>query len=1427
LISLEDIFEFHYPDLIMRIIGSLLILCLFLVQPTLAQNKKIDKSLQKIDALYQEGSFAKASNKLKKLDKSTTSKLGKDNPYAPGFYVRQAKINVGLGKLFDFDNILQKALTTSITVFGENSSSYAITQIDVAEVYMLYGNYRVSNEYLKAAESLLKKNEQLTDEVKHRLALLKGETNIGLGFCNQALDILRGSESYLASRAVTKETKVVDGNLKTVRIPTEEISQRFGDYAKLLRLIAQAYSVKGSLNSADSAFLVAKRWIKSSRKYLLPTDIALEENNFQFAKMLIENGNPLLQGKNSDIKDIQLENTLKSLKKKVKPTNTLAQDLYLAYLHQLLLEENKLRYVNTKKEFEKSISKYFSRNSVVRINLQAVEFDSKLSKEKTKDLEKNALAVVNSAVLPKNHPTTLLILKFLFDTSINEKRYANAESYLNQMCEIKKELYGENTPAYHLALLDLANFYLDYTNKVAGAGKIYNESFENIVAKEIGDRHKNIINIYNHMATYYETTDQFAKATQTLQKASRVSQFIFDKEDILFARELTYIAKLELKLGNYDAAEEKLSNASKIIDLRKNRNLKEWHATSIETLETQAKLYGLKGMFDEAETNLERAAKVFNKAPADVTSELSSVEELAPLYINLGRFSQADKLLRVQIPDYERLFGVKSTRLIEPLVNNGRVLLMRGDYTEAERIAIRANQIATEAYGEVSTKTAPTQKLLSDIYYTLGDYEKAEFNIKKALQSQEKQFGRNHIEVAKSLSQLAIIKFYKGDNKQETEKLMIESREIIANKLGTDNPQYAEILKNISIFYISEKRFDIAFNSLTVAEGIWKSKTGNKNNVNTAGIYTLTGDVYYQIKNYNKAEEFYTKAKDIYEKNFSSSHPEYVKVISKMSKVYYMKKDYKRAKRDIEISLNNYEQFIKNFFPALSEREKAKYWNTIKSDFEFYNTLAFSNLDDFKDLTEKVYNYQLLTKALLLSSSIKMRERILNSTDEELKTQYNNWVQRKELLTLALSMSPTQLAENEINPTVLQQEIERLEKELSTRSELFGQSFENKRITYTDIKKSLKANETAIEMVRYRHFDHVLTDSVIYAALYIKKDQNKPKAILLGDGKRLENRFFKYYRNTMISRIPDVYSYGAYWKPIVDEIGQVSTIYLSADGVYNQINLEAIPTPDGKYVLDNANIVLVSNTKDLYINSIKTRMSVNENTATMFGNPTFYADASSSKSISQLPGTEKEIIQLKQMLNQKGWTTSEYIEKSASEEKIKELVNPKIFHIATHGFYTPSTDIRSDIEANEATMTQNPLLRTGLLLTGAGDLMDKTTYNFNMENGILTAYEAMSLNLDKTDLVVLSACETGLGDLEAGEGVYGLQRAFLVAGAKVLVMSMFKVDDEATQKLMLKFYQKWLSTGQLRQSFDEAKKELRTEYPDPIFWGAFIMIGSE
>jgi tetratricopeptide (TPR) repeat protein len=352
----------------------------------------------------------------------------------------------------------------------------------------------------------------------------------------------------------------------------------------------------------------------------------------------------------------------------------------------------------------------------MNVNLKAVEFNSKLKKEKTKSLESDALSILNSKNLPKNYKTTVRTLEFLAEMSIQLKRYTNVEHYLNQIIEIKKELYGDNSTEYHLAQLKLAIFYVDYTNKLDEAKKIFDESYTNMVAKEIKLQHKDRLPILYSLAKLYDLTDNYSLASKTLKEAGDAARDRFTKDKPEFAVALTQIAQLEIKLGNYTSAEDNINAAIKVLEDKRKDDLHV--AKYIHAIETQARLYGIQGMFDEAAENLKESSKRIRKADVLIEDELSTAAELSTVLIQLGKYSDTDRLLTELISQNEKLFGTSSIRLIEPLVNRGKIQLARGEYTEAEKTALRANQIAVKTYTDNSTKTALTQRLMSDIYYT-------------------------------------------------------------------------------------------------------------------------------------------------------------------------------------------------------------------------------------------------------------------------------------------------------------------------------------------------------------------------------------------------------------------------------------------------------------------------------------------------------------------------------------------------------------------------------------------------------------------------------------------------------------------------------------------------------------------------------------
>ena len=1382
---------------------------------SLTSQAQYQKYIDKAEDAYKDGAYADARKQIAKMQKKVTKKLGNENPYSAIALIKEAKIDVGLGELVHVMQPLLSGIEMSKQVNGVNSAEHGFVMMEAAEVLISYGNFKLASVYLQEATTAFESSNSLIEDIKAQLEVKKAQVLAGKGFYSEAVSVVNSQEDYFLQRALSTQGD------------KDDIERRKEEFAQMMIAKANSLRKMGDYQSADSAFIANLNWVDDQLK---KSHLLWAQNAFLNAKLLEENG--LAVEAQSKLYEDAYIWAIRKYELSHNTVMTMQANLMRAYY----LNGQKSRLKITQTDFKKSL-KEFDRTSVFNLAEDKMDLTFDLADQDISRLENKINAMLSEDVIPEFHQERIELLELAKRVALYAGFHKNTEAYDSEILKIKKELLGEDAPEYHLTKVKLANYYVDFTDKFTEANEIYTTSYHGIVAPEITKGHIDYLDIQNHLAKFYQEIDDYDKSSEILDDALLAARVKYDNEDIEYGRELEKIGNLQISIGQYDKATKNLEGAIEIMANTKTEVALTYLA---DALITKAKLLSIKGEYDQAEELIYDSDNFRAKGAltTDVAS-LNQAEDLGGLYMNIGRYSDAQQLLVESLKDKTNQFGPKSRHLNYPLVQNARLNLIKGDYTEAEQQARKANTISTSIFGDESTKTVPSMLLLADVYTTIGDYEKAEGLLKNAIEIQEGKFGREHIDVGNSISKLALVYFYQDKSLTEIQNLFQEAERIIGKKLGSNNPTYADILKNMAVANIAAGNYSLAFSYLDQAESVWSKKIGKRNNINAATTQVLKGDIYYKQKNYNEAEKFYEDAQKQYDKVFSENHPEYVKVQSKLSKTYFMQERYKDSQNEMEEVLANYKGFIAEYFPALSEREKAKFWNTIKEDYEFYNTLIISR-NRTKRYIGELYNNALLTKALLLNSSIKVRQRILNSGDDELINLYTEWIENKELLTAALSMSAQDLVENNINPSALEESVELLEKSISLKSEIFKESADAEAVTWDNVKEALGENEVAIEMVRFRYFDHDFTDQVMYALLYVKGEKrSEPEMILLENGKELESRYLKFYRNSIKYKVNDKYSYDQFWLPINQQIGTASTLYISPDGVYNQINLEAIPTPDGKYVIDNSNIILISNTKDLHFNKIKSKGITEKQYAMMFGNPQFYVSTqpgsplpasgltrSTAEVVTPLPGTKREIEELDDLLDRKGWETEKYTEDLAAEAQIKKVTNPRIFHVATHGFFKEEKKVaKLDQEFNETAAYDNPLLKTGLLLSGAGDILNQTQFNYNVDNGILTAYEAMNLNLDQTDLVVLSACETGLGEIEAGEGVYGLQRAFLVAGARTIIMSLFKVSDEATQQLMLKFYRKWIETGNKRQAFIDAKKEIRNEFRDPIYWGPFVMIG--
>jgi len=842
-------------------------------------------------------------------------------------------------------------------------------------------------------------------------------------------------------------------------------------------------------------------------------------------------------------------------------------------------------------------------------------------------------------------------------------------------------------------------------------------------------------------------------------------------------------------------------------------------------LQAQGKLVEAQVLMDDLKTSI---------GDNDPEIYLGLLRNIGTLAQSRGDFRTASRRFTEALDLAKQLYGERSPEYADILLRIATLDKNLGNYQEAEPKFLFVSEIIAEAQGVNHPNYASVANNMGILYQQMGNYEKAQEKFNQAVEIYKNAYGEGNPDYVLSLENLATLYELKGEEEKALEILAITLQ---ANKTiyGETNPNYAVSLHNYASLLQKTDRKDEAFAMLEKVLELQANSMGTLQPGYANSLHNLAILAQEQEK-YDLADSLIDQVLLIRGTLFDVYHPAYNSALYSKAVLLQVTNKYDVAWITYNEVIEQYLYQIRKYFPSLSEVEKNAFYAKLAPVVNRYKEFCIEYYINYKqdpEILRKLYTVQLATKALLLNAVNKTREIIMNSGNEEIIAEFNTWTNLKKQLVNYYSYSKEQLIAEGINIATLEEEANAIEKSLSRQSTAFAGEFEQVEITWQTVAQKLRTDEMAVELIRIER--NGIEDSITYAGLVLHQNSQSPSLVTMPFGASMESKYYNFYKNTVKYRVHDKLSYEVFWQPINDLIQGAKTIYISADGVYNKVNINTIFNVNtNNYLIEDYFVKYISSTKDL----LNRRQANTENSRSILcmGDPAYdlQGDASrpaqlnevqrsqlNMKQISPLPGTKREINYIDSLLQQNSWRVQAFTGSDALEAQLKQAKSANVIHLATHGFFMPDLKI-SEIESQAGLndFDRNPLFRSGLLFAGASNQQNEVE-----NDGVLTAYEAMNLYLDNTELVVLSACETALGDVKNGEGVYGLQRALVVAGAQNLIMSLWKVNDEATMELMQLFYSNWTSGNNVYQALQKAQIQMMKTHEEPYFWGGFIMIG--
>ena len=697
---------------------------------------------------------------------------------------------------------------------------------------------------------------------------------------------------------------------------------------------------------------------------------------------------------------------------------------------------------------------------------------------------------------------------------------------------------------------------------------------------------------------------------------------------------------------------------------------------------------------------------------------------------------------------------------------------------------------------------------LGECYYYFNEFDKALDSYRKA----KSNFGIAKVLAAMGNNKdaLAIQKGIVEEEKEyrrHTQKIYISGHD-----------PFSKYLSILASYYIQDGQYEKAI------------ECEKQNEENFFSLLNISR-AYNKKQEWNKAKEYALRAYQLTSQERARSL-----ILVELAKCSFSTNNIRELQKYISELIRCSGKELLSSFQELTYDERTRY---IEEYSDLLNreipTYAYYTHSD--SIIEAAYNASLMMKGALLNSENSVKRVIEESKND---TLINLWAELKaDKYILAKNLEKDSLYRKN-NADSLQKVIYRLEDSLIVKCKEYGDITRSMKLKWKDIQHHLAPNDIALEFLSFP----TNNDSIVYVALSLRKDSEYPKMITLFEGKQLTG--FQDSLHYQCKEMTDLV-----WKPLKTELEGIKNIYFSPSGALYNIGIEYLPG------MEDYNIYRLSSTREL----VTSRKTETKNRAVLYGGLNY--DAEFDKSVTDrslamldeafierpkvrgmglrggkefLKHTKEEVDIIGKELNNANWECVLDTAAMGTEESFKALSGKNVgcLHISTHGFYYNKEDADNArykfmlIDNNMVSAEDKALTRSGLVMAGANHILENEKLPDNVEDGILTAKEIADVDLRGLDLVVLSACQTGLGDIAQGEGVFGLQRGFKKAGANSILMSLWEVDDKATQILMTQFYRNLLSGQSKRQSLLSAQKYLRKvdggSYDEPKYWAAFILL---